>query len=148
MPATPAAATTSHGAGPSAAASVAIITAPAMPPAVPRVVIPPDVPAGTGAPVVRSRGGMGENAPISVAQVSAVAAARAPANAGQPPAIAATAATPPLARTWRAVRRPPGPPDHCVRRLPERKNAYSSSKPDHSNPATTPPPTTTAAARP
>src|SRR5258708_39649867 len=148
MPAMPATATTTHGTGPSVVASVAISSPPPTPPAVPSTVIPPDVPAGPGAPVVPSRGATGENAPISVAQVSAVAAARAPANAGQPPANAAAAAAPPFARTWRAVRRPPGPPDHCVRRLPERKNAERRRRPDHSDPAAALPATTHAPARP
>src|SRR2546422_4002185 len=62
-----------------------------------RSLIPPDVPRDTRSPVVISRGGHGENEPISVAQVSALAAARAPAAAGQAPASAARAATPPFA---------------------------------------------------
>jgi len=73
--------------------------APTRPPAVPSGVIPPDTPRGTARRLVIRRGGVGENAPISVAQVSAVAAASAPANAGQLPASAASAATPPFATT-------------------------------------------------
>ena len=80
-------------------ATPAIAPAPANPPPIPRSEIPPDVPLGTGRPVVSSRGGVGENAPISVAQVSAAAAASAPAATVHCPHSAATAATPPLAIT-------------------------------------------------
>src|SRR5712692_4370395 len=70
-------------------ARAAIPTAPTTPPAVPRTVIPPELPRGTRAQVVMTRGGKGENAPISVAHVSAVAAASAPAAALQDPNRAA-----------------------------------------------------------
>src|SRR5207302_312240 len=111
MPATPAPVTVANpGAahrGPNTWASQAIVAAPATPPSVPSAVIPPDVPRVTRRPDVMRRGGKGENAPISVAHVSAAAAAIAPAAAAHAPNSAATAATPPLASTCRADRRSP-----------------------------------------
>ena len=118
--------------------------APSTPPAVPGGVMPPDAPRGTGTQLVMSRGGVGEKTPISVAQVSAVAAARPPAKTGHQPARAATAATPPLANTCAAVRCPPP----RVNRLPETKKARSRPKPRHPVPHTVAPPTASAATAP
>src|SRR5439155_8646189 len=134
--------------GPTAKASAAIATAPATPPAVPSAVIPPDAPRVTRSHVVTSRGATGEHEPISVAQVSAVAAAIAPAAAGQEPARAAAAATPPFASTCRAFRLPPVPLAHCVSRLPDRKNAASSARLGQPNPQVTATPTARLAAKP
>lgn len=56
--------------------------APANPANEPAHDTPPDVPVGTSRPVVMSRGGCAASVPISVAQVSAVDAAIAPAAGG------------------------------------------------------------------
>src|SRR6267142_784369 len=109
--------------------NAAISPAPTTPPAVPRSVIPPSVPAGTGVPLVIRRGGVRECLPISLAQVSAVAAAIAPANPAQLPAKAASAATPPLASTWRSFL-----VVDFDKRLPDTKKARSSSNPRQPNP--------------
>src|SRR5207253_8755065 len=85
-------------------ANQAMVTAPATPPSVPRAVMPPEVPRATRRPEVRSRGGKGEKAPISVAHVSAAAAAMAPAAAVHAPSSAASVATPPLARDRKSTR--------------------------------------------
>jgi hypothetical protein len=81
---------------------------------VPGRLTPPDVPVGTGRPVMIDRGGRRARVPTSVAQVSEVAAASAPAPKalhaleGQSNhASAASAKRPPFARTWRASRSPP-----------------------------------------
>src|SRR2546429_4388257 len=147
MPATPAPVTVANpGAaprGPNTWASQAIVAAPATPPRVPSAVIPPDVPRVTRRPDVMRRGGKGANAPISVAHVSAAAAAIAPAAAVHAPSSAATVATPPLATTWRAVRRGLCRSATWVRRLPERRNAASNANPPqpraHVRPAPTAP---------
>ena len=99
MPTTPARAMVNAPRCPNPYDSPAINPAPAIPPVVPRSDTPPSVPVGTGFPVVINRGGVLECLPISVAHVSAVAAANAPANNTQAPATAASAATPPFART-------------------------------------------------
>src|SRR5688572_33034517 len=101
--------------------------------------MPPEAPGGTTRPVTIDRGGEGDRTPISLAQVSAAAAARAPSAAArprrQPPADAAsaTAAIPPFASTWTASRRWPfaeeTSPDTAFRResaLPVTKNAISA----------------------
>src|SRR6267143_1115848 len=124
-------------------ASTAINPAPATPPIVPRSVIPPSVPAETERPLVIRRGGVRECLPISLAQVSAVAAARAPANPGQLPASAARAATPPFARTCRSFR-----VVDSDNKLPDTKKARSSSKPRQPNPYIVATPTASAAAAP
>src|SRR3989475_467292 len=153
IPATPAPAISAAdpGAAPwgrKASASRAIITAPAAPPSEPKTVIPPDVPRGTCRPLVMSRGAKGEKAPISVAQVSAAAAASAPAAIGHALNSAATAATPPFASTCRAVRRGARRSASCVRRLPERKKTRSNTRPRHETPHVTAPPTASAATTP
>jgi len=86
--------------------AAAINTAPARPPALPSNVIAPDRPDGTTFQVVINRGGLGLSNPISVAQVSAVEAAIAPAYADNaaddglsPYQIADNAATMPFAST-------------------------------------------------
>src|SRR5262245_3120497 len=127
--------------------------APAIPPAVPSSVIPPSVPAATVVQFVIKRGGVGEWLPISVAQVSALAAASAPANQAQLPISAAKAATPPLAMTWRAFRRPSSallsPPFAVVvSRLDETKKARSRINPRQPNPQSVATPTASAAAAP
>jgi hypothetical protein len=83
--------------------------APATAAALPAPVIAPDVPASAGRPVVIMRGGALLSTPISVAHVSAVAAASAPVQAENRAAArwasvcgyarASSAATPPLAST-------------------------------------------------
>src|SRR5207237_3600671 len=153
IPATPAPATSAAdpGAVPrgvSTRANQAMTTAPATPPSVPSAVIPPDVPRVTRRPEVRRRGGMGESAPISVAHVSAAAAAIAPAAADHAPNSAATAATPPLASTCRAVRRGPRRSASWERTLPERKNAASSASAPQPRPHVVPAPTAQAATSP
>src|SRR2546428_5493988 len=111
------------------AANVARTSAPATPPAVPSAVIPPDAPRVTRAAVVISRGANGEKAPSSVAQVSAAAAASAPAATDQAPHSAATAATPPFATTWRAVRRGGRPPANRGGELPRQEEAERRTQP-------------------
>ncbi len=89
--------------------------APASAEAVPRGVIPPEVPISTVLPLVISRGRVALSTPNSVAQVSALAAASeaAPANQGQAEPgktackITIRPAIPPLANTWAASRRLP-----------------------------------------
>jgi hypothetical protein len=147
MPATPATATTAPSlspCGPTIQVKPPMTAAPSTPPAVPKKVIPPLAPVATEAPVVMRRGGAEERVPISVAHVSAAAAASAPANAGQDPSSAATAATPPFATTWRALRRPPP----RVNKLPETKKARSSNQPRQPTPQTVATPTASAAAAP
>ena len=79
-PATPAyAAARPH---PTISATTPMKIAPAKPAKVPIHVTAPDVPAGTTFPVVMSLGEWLASVPISVAQVSAVAAAMAPAPSG------------------------------------------------------------------
>src|SRR5947208_2571919 len=134
--------------GATSCASPAMSAAPTTPPADPSTVIPPEVPRDTSAPVVISRGGTREKDPISVAQVSAVAAAKAPVATAHMPASAASAATPPLATTWRAVRRGPRPSAKWPSRLPDRKNTSRSARPGHPRPQPTAAPTATAAATP
>lgn len=97
---------------PVAHAVAAMTAAPSRPPEVPRTVMPPEVPGATFAPLVMSRGGVALRPPISVDQVSAAAAATAPANATtnagwSPASNAHPAATPPLAKTCAGRRRPP-----------------------------------------
>src|SRR3990172_1978238 len=99
-------------------------------------------------------GGGGEGgAPIWVARVSACAVASEPTSIAQPisgfhgTTTAPTAAQPPFAMTWRALRR--GCRSfHAVSRLPDRKNSVSSARPLTPAPQTTSAPTTTAAAAP
>src|SRR2546427_12290271 len=88
----------------SAHASSAIAHAPTTPPTVPNTDIAPEVPLGACRPVVSRRGSVGENAPISVAQVAAVGAGGAAAAIDQRPHSAAAAATPPVATTCRRLR--------------------------------------------
>ncbi len=86
------------------------VIAPAMAARVPSGVMPPDVPGWTGRSEVMRRGGRRASRPSSVAQVSAPAAARAPRKPGTPRAPhepRQAAATPPLASTCHASRRPP-----------------------------------------
>src|SRR5207247_1717769 len=113
---------------------------------VPSQVTPPDVPGGTSARVrstraVISRGGVLPSRPISVAHVSAVDAAMAPANAawthgvGETPAqTASSAATAPFASTW-----PPLRPLVCsgcgLRCACQRVNALLVTKNKTSSPA-------------
>src|SRR2546426_6374651 len=123
-------------------------SAPATPPAVPSAVIPPEAPRVTRAPVVIRRGANGEKAPSSVAQVSAAAAASAPAVTDQAPHSAASAATPPFAMTCRVVRRGARRSASWVRRLPDRKKANSRTRPCQPRPQATAAPTASAAARP
>lgn len=79
----------------------------------PSGVTPPDAPGGSGRPLTIERGGAAARTPISLAQVSAAAAARAPSAAERPgphpaaPRASAPAATPPFASTWTASRRWP-----------------------------------------
>src|SRR5437763_13505265 len=120
--------------------------APATPPADPSAVIPPEAPLVTRAPLVISRGGNGENDPISVAQVSAVAAASAPVATDHAPLSAATAATPPFATTWRAVRRGPRPSARRPSRLPDTKKTNRTKRPAGPRPQPTAVPTPAAAA--
>ena len=94
-------------------AITAMNTAPISPAPSPRVVIPPDVPAGTVFHVTIERGAAADDIPASVAHVSAVAAAIAPAPATfqmaaghSTLAIASNANTPPFAITCHASRRP------------------------------------------
>ena len=94
--------------------------------------------------VVRIR----ECRPISVAQVSPVAAAIEPANAAQLPASAASAATPPFASTCRSLRRPSPPFAAVVNKFDETKKARSRNKPRHPNPHTVARPIASAAAAP
>src|SRR5207302_1908005 len=129
-------------------ANQAMVTAPATPPSVPRAVMPPDVPRVTRRPDVMRRGAKGEKAPISVAHVSAAAAAIAPAAAVHAPSSAATVATPPLATTCRALRRGLCRSASCVRRLPESRNAASSASPRQPRPHVVPAPTAQAAISP
>src|SRR5882762_2998979 len=108
MPATPAATSvTNPGAMPRGerpCVSPAMTAAPATPPSVSNAVMTPDVPRVTLFPEVMRRGANGEYAPISVAHVSAAAAAMAPAAPAHEPSNAASRATPPLASTWCALR--------------------------------------------
>src|SRR5687768_2451272 len=90
-------------------ASNATNAAPASPPALPSNVTPPDVPVGSGRPVVIDRGELSARVPISVAHVSAAAAARAPApttvqaaDTWRSDISAAKAKRPPFARTCTA----------------------------------------------
>src|SRR6266566_9800990 len=143
IPRTPATTTATATLGSNRKANAAIKAAPAIPPTVPTSVIPPSVPAGTGLPVVISRGGLREYRPISVAHVSAVAAASAPANAAQLPASAASAATPPFAKTWRSFR-----VFAFDNKLDETKKARSRNRPRHPNPHVVARPTASAAVAP
>src|SRR5207247_2424351 len=130
----------------------AITAAPTQAAIVPSQVTPPDVPGGTSARVrstraVISRGGALLSRPISVAHVSAVDAAMAPANAawthevGETPAqTASSAATAPFASTW-----PPLRPLVCsgcgLRCACQRVNALLVTKNKTSSPACRGPPT-------
>src|ERR1700678_3112717 len=111
-PAMPAKTTGANGATPVADAHNATTAAPAIEAPVPAAVIPPDKPVATRRNVKIERGGWEDNTPISVAHVSAAAAANAPAKAAANAALpcdansAQTAATPPLANTSRASRGP------------------------------------------
>src|SRR5437879_1092828 len=134
--------------GASETTSPAISVAPATPPSVPSAVIPPEVPRVTRRQDVTRRGGRGEKAPISVAQVSAAAAATAPAAADHDPSSAAIAATPPFASTCLALRSGARRSASCVRRLPESKKAASTASPGQPNPHATPNPTPQAATSP
>src|SRR5690606_12748204 len=128
-------------------------------------VTPPDVPAGTLRPVVMSLGVARLSSPISVAQVSAVAAAIAPANAGKsarsgrsPWSAAIAVATPPFASTCTASRRPPfttSSPAAALAAARQRVSALdamknATSRIAHAAPPTpsTTVPTTTAASAP
>src|ERR1043166_6862148 len=115
-----------------------------MPPTVPTSVIPPSVPADTRAQLVISRGGVGEWVPISVAHVSAFAAASAPANHSQLPARAARAAMPPFAMTCRSLRAVP----LRDKKVDRTKKARRNTIPRHPSPHSVVRPTAAAATAP
>src|SRR2546428_203634 len=129
----------------------AMTAAPMHAPIVPSQVTPPDVPGGTSARVrsslaVISRGGVLLSSPISVAQVSPVDAAIAPANAagthgaGQmAPQTESVAATAPLASTCKPVR-PPGWSGLNFRAAFHRVSALLVTKNTTSSPACRHPP--------
>ena len=106
----PAAATGSNGATRSSDATTATQSAPAISALVPRNVTPPESPVSVGRNVRIETGRRRASVPISVAHVSADAAANAPAKAALNGALALRAATahsvatPPFARTCHAVR--------------------------------------------
>src|SRR5688500_6673845 len=91
----------------------AMAAAPATPPSVPAAVMAPDVPGAASLPLRIERGRPPSEMPVSVDQVSAAAAAIAPAPAASQvtepvaiQAIAASANTPPLDITCSASRAP------------------------------------------
>jgi hypothetical protein len=114
-PANPPSTTAANGTGHRAsAAPAAMNSAPPRLAIVPIRLTPPEVPAGTGWPETIERGLRPASVPISVAQVSAADAASAPIPTAYHArvcesmyAIAASAYTPPLARTCLASRRSP-----------------------------------------
>ena len=112
-------------------------SAPAISASVPGNVIPPESPAATGRNVRIERGGRRASVPISVAHVSAVAAAYAPANANAQrtswvgtQATAHAVATPPLASTCNASRGPALPTSTRarLRALPIRESSTDGTK--------------------
>lgn len=121
-----------------AAATNAINAAPPIAPSTPQPVIAPDVPVGTGFQLVMRRGKVRAKTPSSVDQVSALAAASAPAIASHaasrfeaPNTTAAAAATPPLASV--CIRSRCEPLENCAascafRRPPVRESALDETK--------------------
>src|SRR5581483_253631 len=129
---------------PSAIAAAPTNTAPATAAKVPGTVTPPDIPAVTGRQVIIDRGSALALVPISVAQVSDVDAASAPAPTacqmvvGQSTnAPAATANHPPFASTCMASRSPPfsamplASPPRRERSVELRKNAIKRAPQSH-----------------
>src|SRR5947209_7641124 len=114
-----------------------IQSAPPISAAVPAGVIPPDMPVENGRKVTMDRGVCRASVPISVAHVSAVAAAYAPANASAQRRSCANAkptahavATPPFASTCNASRAPclPTSTSARLRARPTRDNATDEPK--------------------
>src|SRR5690606_3449544 len=129
-----------------------IVAPPAAAAARPSGVTPPDSPGRTWRDVTLDRGGRRLSTPISVAQVSLVAAAIAPRNAGKaasgfpviPATTAAPAATPPFASTCPASRRDPLLATAAIAALRSRPtwdSALDSVKNPTSTAAQRPPPT-------
>ena len=138
--------------------------APAAAPPVPIQVTPPLVPAGTAAPVRRSRGGRRLAPPMEVAQVSAAAAAseavsiQSAASGGttwRHASSEASAAAPPLAQTCHPSRRLPFGSSATVMAggmretaLAETKNVRRMAAPSQPHPVRTAAPTAQAAIAP